>query len=405
MKVVQINATYGEGSTGIIVQDIGQMLREIGEAPRFVYQFGLCPKTEGFKIGNKLDWKWHALYTRLVGMQGYASKMATRKLIKYLLEEKPDVVHLHNVHSNYLNFNLLFAFLAKEKIATVLTLHDCWFFTGKCCHFIVSNCNRWQEGCGSCPCIKEDIKSMFFDKTSKVLKDKRKAYQQIENLTVIGCSDWICELAKKAPVFQGKKIFRIYNGIDINIFQPKDREKLRKEFLIDNQFVIMGMANKWLDKKNNTVFSAVVEKLSSEMILFIVGCDETQLEALKSFSNVRAYGFIKERKKLANLYNVADVFVNLTYEDTLPTVNMEALGCGTPVITYDSCGSPELVKESETGYIVPQGDSNLLIERIECVRDRKISRNSCVQYAKKCFDKRRQYLEYIQMYRAISNLK
>lgn len=403
MKVVQINATYGIGSTGVIVKDIGEKLRGKGYEERFIYQFGECASNLGYRAGNRIDWKWHALYTRLSGAQGYASKRETKKILRYLESEKPDVVHLHNIHSNFLNFKLLFDFLSKNGIATVITLHDCWFFTGKCCHFTAANCKRWLEGCGQCPCLKEDIKSLFFDKTSKVILDKKEAYKSIKKFVVVGCSDWICGLAKKSPVFQNKEVVRIYNGVDINIFAPADRDCLRKKFSVDKKFVILGMANKWLDKKNNKIFSLIRKSMEVEDVLYLVGCNDKQKTYLKKYSNVKAVGFIKNRKELAEIYNVADVFINLTYEDTLPTVNMEALACGTPVITYDSCGSPELVEEGKTGFIISKEKANMIIERIRSIKERSISREYCTEYAQQCFDKEKQYLEYVSLYKRILN--
>ncbi len=400
MKVLQINAKYGYSSTGLIVKDIGDMLVEKGEEAFYAYQFCNNAPENGYRVGNKLDWKLHALFCRLSGKQAYYSKSATKKLIKHIEDIKPDIVHLHNLHSNYIHLNLLLQYLAKANIATVITLHDCWYFTGKCFHYADVACDRFQLGCGNCPKRKAPPKSLFFDPSSKVLKDRYTYLSKIPRLTLVGCSQWICGEAKKSCL-KDLPIAQIYNGVDAEIFKPYDNTPLRKKYqLEEDTYVVMGMANKWLLPLNKQLLTDTVKILNDKLKLMVVGCKEEQMAQLKELSeHIIPIAFIKDRIELARHYSLANVFVNATHVDTLPTVNMESICSGTPVITYDCCGSPELVLDG-CGKVVAEHEIARVIlaisERMEKINEIDLT-NACER-----FNKAEAYREYYKLYQLLS---
>jgi len=396
MKVLQINATYGYSSTGLIVKDIGNMLVEKGEESFYAYQSCNSTPKNGYRVGNKFDWKLHALLCRLSGKQAYYSKLATKKLIKHIEDIKPDIVHLHNLHSNYVHLNLLLQYLVKANIATVITLHDCWYFTGKCFHYADIVCDRFQTGCGNCPKKKAPPKSLFFDPSIKVLKDRYTYLSKIPRLTLVGCSQWICGETKKSYL-KDLSIAQIYNGVDVEIFKPYDNTPLRKKYqLEEDTYVVMGMANKWLLPSNKKLLTDIVNILNDKLKLMIVGCKEEQVEQLKGLNeHIIPVGFIKDRVELAKHYSLANVFVNATHVDTLPTVNMESICCGTPVITYDCCGSPELVLDG-CGKVVAEHE---VAELLLAIKERmgKISKET-LEKARVKYDKNESYKKYLQIY-------
>ena len=147
MKVLQINAVYNMGSTGRNVKETAEYIKAQGIESRVATSAGSINDEEVYVIGNWLDKKVHALCSRFFGMQAYFSKQSTKKLIKWIKKQNPDVVHLHNLHANYIHLNELLKYLAKADIPTVITLHDCWFFTGKCSHYTVEDLIR-QKQCG-----------------------------------------------------------------------------------------------------------------------------------------------------------------------------------------------------------------------------------------------------------------
>lgn len=399
MKILQINANYGFGSTGLIVKDIGEEIIRSGNEAYFAYQCSNTIIDNGFIVGNTFDWKLHAILCRIFGGQGYYSRAATNKFIKKLKQIKPDVVHLHNLHSNFINIDILFDFLVKENIATVITMHDCWYFTGKCFHYVDCGCNRYINECGKCPKKKYPPKSFFFDRSRKSLINKKKKIHKIPRLQLVGCSKWICEEAKKG-IFSNYNIETIYNGIDISVFRPR-KNCIRKDNDIGNNFLIMGMANKWVTEENIGILKLVSALPKTN--LMIIGCTADQKKKIMGIDkNIITVGFINDRIKLAEYYSAADVFINLTHADTLPTVNMESICCGTPVITYNSCGSPELIDDL-TGIIVDENDEVGILEAIDFIRKNKF--DQCRSIGIKRFNKINCYQRYIEIYEALVNKK
>lgn len=389
-KILQINANYGFGSTGLIIKDIDALISQQSDLESIVaYQRINAHLDNGIVIGSNIDWKLHALLSRIFGKQGLYSSLPTRKFIGLLKHIKPDIVHLHNLHSNYININILLKYLAKNDIPTVVTMHDCWWFTGKCFHYIDVGCNRFTTGCGKCPKLKAPPASLFFDCTKSVYSIKKSALLAIPRLTVVGCSDWICGEAQKS-FLREKNIVKLYNGVDTSIFKPAEEPH-------NECFTVMGMANKWLTDRERGLIDAILD--GTDCQIMIVGCTDTQQKELSNYGpRVKSIGFIKNREDLAMLYNQADVFINVTHADTLPTVNMEAICCGTPVITYNSTGSPELVNQN-TGYVVDEGDWQGIIELIN---KRKFpDRMFCAWEGKRIFDKNTCYDRYIDLYRLI----
>ena len=401
MKLIEINATYGIGSTGRIVADLETEAKLNNIDVGVVFQSADRAADRGFKMGNRLDRAWHGLMTRVTGRQGYNSKGATKKLVKWLDSEKPDVVHLHNLHSNCVNLKILLDYLAKRDIATVITLHDCWFFTGKCFHFVESGCDRWQSGCHDCPRNKLDIKSLFVDATARVWSDKKALYEKIPRLYTVGCSKWITGLAERSILSSGK-VLQIYNGVDTDVFRPMDTD-FRSRYGIEVKFVAVGAANKWLLPENRDLFESYLSARKEDEALVLFGASDEHKRAVADKPGVVAIDYFTDKADMAELFASADVFINPTHADTLPTVNMEATSCGTPVITYDVCGSSELVLDGVTGFVVPEGDVGGMLFAKEAVRDGKINRDNCREYALSHFDKRENYKKYIELFRAIYN--
>ena len=398
MRVLQINAVYAQRSTGIIVKDINDELIRRGYESHIAYAISNYHPKNGYKIGNKLDYKIHALLTRLLGKQGYFSIISTRRFLRYIDRIKPDIVHLHNLHSNYINLNILLEYLEHESIHTVITLHDCWFFTGKCFHYQVAKCDRFKDSCGDCPLIKKDVPSWFFDPTAKVLSDKKKLFNNIKSLTVVGVSNWISNEAKQG-IFKDKGVVTIHNGVDINIFRPTPSE-MREKLGLKDEFVILGSADKWLNPLNRQVFNYILSNITPDMKMVIFGCDKEQLKQLPD--SVIGIGYITDRNELVKLYSMVDVFVNVTLEDSLPTVNIEAQACGTPVITFKSGGSPETISE-RTGIVVPKGDKEALLKAILKIKDRgkAIYEQKCLSHVEKNFVVEDRYKEYVDLYKNI----
>lgn len=400
MKILQINATYGYGSTGLIMKDIGDAAVQAGHEAYFAYQSANGGVEHGYAVGSWLDHKAHAVLCRIFGGQGDYSRVATKQLIRHIESIKPDVVHLHNLHSNFVHLNALLQYLGEHDIPTVITLHDCWFFTGKCFHYIDAGCDRFQTGCGNCPKKKAPPASLIFDRSAQNLADKDRYMHAIPRLKIVGCSQWICKEAKKG-ILQDLDISVIRNGVDTSVFKPYDKDAAKQALGLGDKFVIMGMANKWLQPANADAVNRIKASLEENDRILLVGCTDTQLRALKDENKIMAVGFIKSRESLARHYAAADVFLNITHADTLPTVNMESICCGTPVITYDSCGSPETVLPG-CGYTVAKNDISGLLERIGELKKNRLQ--GVAETGIRNFDKNICYRDYIEAYEDLAKI-
>lgn len=400
MTVLQINATYASGSTGTIVQDLQQCCHNNGIDCYVAYAQSHLPSSQiqnGYKIGNIFSNKLHALLARVNGQQAYFSYFPTMALLRYIRQLKPDVIHLHNLHSNYINLNMLLRFLARHNIATVVTLHDCWFYTGGCFHYTNVHCNKWQSKCGNCPKKRQDTPAYLFDLSSKILKDRYKYFSAIQNLTIVGVSEWITKECQKS-VFKGKHCITIYNGIDTDVFKPTP-SNLREEYGLKDKFVILGPASKWLDSVNKEVLQTVTENLDTDTVLLLFGCNQN-IPNLPP--NVKTIGFTRNKKELAIIYSMADVFVNCTREESLSCINLEAQACGTPVITFSNTGVSETV-DGINSIRVANGNGEALSIALEERRKRSlISKDKLLKWVDEKFEEKVTYRKYIHLYQQIT---
>lgn len=394
MKVVQINAVYTKGSTGRTAKELSDAFTNKGIENLILTTSDSLDKNH-VKVGEKIENKFHALFARIFGYDNHYSYFSTRKIIKTLKEYKPDIVHLRNLHANYVNLPKLLKYLAKNDIATVISLHDCWFFTGKCTHYTAQKCYRWQDSCGKCPQLKKDIPSLFFDKTSKQLQEKKKGFLSIPRLAVVGVSDWITSEAKKSFLKDAKIIKRIYNWIDLNVFYPREVER-------EKEFTILCIGASW--SENSSKFNdllALANKLPSDMKILLAGnvAKETKLP-----SNVEKVGYISSTEELAKLYSKVDVYVHLSREDTFGKVIAEALACGTPAIVYNSTACPELIGDG-CGYVVEAGDVCSIADKLKEIqlRGKQYYSNSCVNFVKANFEKQNLIDETLQLYNELFN--
>lgn len=398
MKVMQINAVYGVGSTGIIVEDIHNLSLQSGIDSYVSYS--TSPKSSSdiknsYIIGDRLGKKIHAVLCRVGGKQAYFSRNATRKLISYIEEVKPDVVHLHNLHSNYIHLNMLLKYLASKNIHTVITLHDCWFYTGGCFHYTFDNCLKWLDSCGNCPKKRQDTPAYLYDSSAKILADRKKYLSGISYLTVVGVSEWISKEAEKT-FLRDKNIVTIHNGIDTDFFVDTP-SSLRKKYGIEDKFVILCPANKWLKQINKETLEYVSSNLPSDSILVLLGCNAGQKISLPD--NVLPLDYVKDRDELRKVYSMADVFANCTREDSLSLINVEVQSCGTPVVTYCNTGAKETVDE-KCGFSVESGNYQDFLNRILYIKKQGKSAfsDNCHKWAVSKFCRDNNYRKYLELY-------
>lgn len=394
MKVLQINTVCGRGSTGRIATDLLTYLKEIGHSGTIAYGLGpalRADKEDVFEVDTKIEYYVHNALSRFTDKEGCYSVLATNRLIKLIERYKPDVIHLHNIHGHYLNYSILFSYLKKTRIPVVWTFHDCWAFTGHCSHFTVIKCEQWKDHCLYCSQLrcypvcytKGNVKENFIHKVQ--------CFTGLENLTIVTPSEWMAELVKES-FLKEYPVKVINNGIDLTKFKPRTNSSFREQYNLECKTVLLGVASEWTERKGYSDFIALSNKLSNSQKLIMVGVNDKQAEELpKSIIALKKTNSVEE---LAEIYSAADVFLNFTYEDNYPTVNMEAMSCGTPVITYRTGGSVETVTE-QTGAVIEQGDYQKVTQILPKVMS--LDRNAIRKIAMQ-FDSRLRYQEYINLY-------
>ena len=346
-RILFINSVCN-GSTGTICKNLYKAAKEAGHECCIAYGRGKAP--EGFdtiKIGNQLDTYLHVLKARVFDASGFGSKHSTKKFIKEVEKFKPDVIHLHNIHGYYVNIEVLFKYLKEHpEIKKIWTLHDCWAFTGHCPHFEYVKCEQWKSECCKCNKKKEYPKS-FMDRCNKNFIKKKKLFTEMENTILVTPSNWLKRLVKIS--FLGKyPVEVINNGVDTNIFKYTESD-IKEKYNISEKKVILGVASVWDKKKGLDTFIELSKHLDSEYQIVLIGLNGKQIRSLPK--NIIGINRTENVQELVQWYSAAEVYFNPTLEDNYPTTNLEAIACGTPVVTFDTGGSPESAFSDEIGTV------------------------------------------------------
>ena len=361
MKVLFINAVCGTGSTGKICAELAEKYTKDGCEVKIAYgRHAYVPEKYqkyAVRIGSDLDVKIHAVMTRLTDRHGLYSKKATKEFLKWAEEYSPDLLWLHNIHGYYINYEMLFEWIKKHpEMEVKWTLHDCWAFTGHCSHFTFVKCYKWKSGCEKCV-QKDRYPSSFMDNCKNNFDRKKSAFTGVKNMTIVTPSKWLADLVKDS-FLREYPVEVVYNTINTEIFKPTYGD-FKENYRVVNKKIILGVASTWDDRKGLYDFYKLADMLGEEYAVVLVGLNDKQLEELPK--NIIGIKRTNGQKELAEIYTAADVFVNPTYEDTYPTVNLEAQACGTPVITYRTGGSPESVPAEN---VVEVGDLDQLAKKI-----------------------------------------
>lgn len=397
-KLLLINVSANSGSTGRIAEEIGQTAMQHGYESYFAYgRTGRASKSHLIRIGNDFDIKIHGIESRLFDNHGFSSRRATRKLIEEIERIKPDVINLHNVHGYYLNVEILFNYLATRQIPVVWTLHDCWPFTGHCAHFMRIGCEKWKTECHHCENLGHYPKS-WTDNSCRNFQKKKTLFSQLQNLTFVAPCRWMADcLGESFLKDYPSKV--IYNGTDLEVFRPyaaNDMQPLKNAYGLNGKKIALGVTNVWQQAKGWDDLMKLSEMLPDDFCLVMIGLTDQQLTKLPK--NIVGLKRTENVQELAKWYSLADVFVNPTYVDNFPTTNIEALACGTPVITYKTGGSPEAVDE-KTGIVVEQGNVQQLKSAIENMANRKEACSvECRKRSEMCFDKKNRFEDYVRLF-------
>lgn len=353
-KLLQINITANWGSHGKIAEGIGTLAIKNGWESYIAYgRWYNESKSQLYHIGNTTDEYIHGIASRIFDNHGLMSVGATKRLIDFVKKVNPDIIHLHNIHGYYLNYPLLFKYLSQCRKPVVWTLHDCWAFTGHCAHYMYAGCEKWKTECNNCPLLSNYPASILFDRSKKNYIQKKNAFLSVDNLTLVPVSKWL-ESELQQSFLKAKDIHLIQNGIDIQRFKPSEQtNSIHTKYSIPKEEkVILGVASNWY-RKGLDDFIALRGILPNDYHIVLVGLSKRDKKKLPN--TIIGIERTENIDELVALYSASNVFFNPTWEDNFPTTNLEAMACGTPVITYNTGGSPEAITP-DTGLVVNRGD-------------------------------------------------
>lgn len=381
------------------------MLQIAAEARKQGHEvYTCCPKSRSnlkkkvdhqILIGNIFSRNLHIKLAKLTGYNGCFSILSTWNYLRKIKKISPDLIHLHNLHNCYINLPMLFRFIKKYNIRIIWTLHDCWSFTGQCPYFTLAKCEKWKIGCYECQSYRE-YPSSRVDKTQKMWKLKKKWFTGINNMTIVTPSQWLADLVKQS-FLKDYPVQVINNGIDLEIFKPISSDFRQRYNISESQYVLLGVAFDWGKRKGLDIFVELSKRLDDKQYkIVLVGTDDSVDKILPK--NIISIHRTQNQNELAEIYSAADLFVNPTREENYPTVNMESIACGTPVLTFRTGGSSEIL-DDKTGYVVDADDIDDLEKQIVCICTKQaFSEDDCLERAMK-FANNIKFQEYINLYK------
>lgn len=404
MKVLQINTVYKYESTGRIAYEIKMVSEANGIEAYVAYGYKAVAHNDARTYCMQGKWrrKWNILKTRIWGKHGFYNKVETCRLIKYIDSIQPDIIHLHNIHNHYVNVEMLFRYIKEKDIPVVWTLHDCWTFTGWCPHFDFIKCDKWKKGCHHCPQLKGYPRTYFFDRSKELYNLKRKSFSGVKS-AIVTPSMWLANMVKES-FLKDNSIVVINNGVDTDQFKPCG-DYIKNRLGIQDKKMILAVAARLAERKGAQYLLELPSRLNEDEVLVLLGVTKEQKESTQK-NNCICVTYTNSLHELAEYYSGADVFINPTLEDTFPTTNIEALSCGTPIVTFRTGGSVEPI-DDRTGIIVEKNDMEGLLMAIRIVLDKgkEVYTHACRQKALTLYNAGTQYQKYIDLYREILSKK
>jgi glycosyltransferase involved in cell wall biosynthesis len=369
MRVLFINTYDIGGGAAVVAARLGQALNSLYGTENF-YLAGTLRAASGNtavtrgKVGLFVE-KILDRVLSAVGAQYVFFPFSSLAIVDYIRTVKPDVINIHNTHGGYFQTDLLKRISALAPV--VWTLHDMWSFTGNAAHTFGNDSWKRMENDDSLTSIYPSIGR----NTGRwLLQRKRSIYKQ-SRITLVTPSAWLANLARQSPVFEGKEIRHIFNGLNLDMFKPLDKAACKTKFGIPpEKKVVMFSAehlkgNLWKGGDDlKIMLKGLSEHLSQPVHLLAVGSGELEFAAELSNMVVHHTGYVHSEAEMVQVYNAADLFLYPTRADNLPNVLVEAIACGVPSVTFDVGGCKEIIESGRNGLVVKNASSTSAIAEL-----------------------------------------
>ena len=401
-KILYINVTYKNASTGRIIKNIMEFSQSKDFDCRVLFQVG----DNADEYSQQFEKKWENIVRRaghkLFGDLSLLTMTETKRLIREIKKFDPDLIHIHTIHHQCLNYSMLFQFLQEYNKPVIITMHDCWVFTGGCYHYSAQKCDNFMRDCSGCPKVSGEL-DCHSTQTKYNLAKKNQFYQSMEKLYFTGVSKWICDEARKSIV-KDKPIYTIRNGVDIDVFKDlrlQQTTKIMRQNLLNNKkYLVVGVASYWSESKGMSDFLHLAERLDMADYQIVLVGDKKEFGSVPA--NVLLYGRTDNVNELALIYNAADVLVNMSIEESFGLVTAEAAACGTPTVAYASTANIEIMKLVQNN-LIEVGNFESLIEEVINVCNQQKKTIANYENIRKMLSNEQMVQGYFDLYEYICN--
>lgn len=400
-RILHINVTYKHTSTGSIEWEIMNYCRDHGIESKALYQLGDCYYDEhSEKYESKIEYIFRTGMNKFFGPNQIYLISETIKLINEIKRYKPDLIHIHVIHSLALHYPMLYRFLIKYQYPVVYTMDDCWAYTGGCFHYTEAGCFKYQNDCKECPKHSKMAMDCYNFMTSYHLRLKKKYYDKLKKVVFVGVSQWIANEASKS-IIKNHDIRVIYNGIDTCIYKPRKSESqyIKEKLLQGREHLIIGVADHWNDRKGLYKFVELARNLYGKkyQIVLIGRMDDN---VISKPDNMTFYGRIDNKEELVLMYNAADVLVNMSIEESFGLVTAEASSVGIPVIAMNSTANSELIR-LVNGTLLDTYDILAIKKSIYEICKKQNDINNNLEQVRKRLSKETMLENYLSLYKEL----
>jgi glycosyltransferase involved in cell wall biosynthesis len=265
-----------------------------------------------------------------------------------------DIVNLHWVNGEMLSISDI----AKIKKPIVWTLHDMWLFCGAE-HYVFDD--NWKSGYENLRGSKK-----LWDLNRSTWRRKRKYW--CRQFHIVTPSTWLAECVKQSPLFQNWPVHVIHNPIDVNVWKVVDKATARRMLnLPENKTLILFCAfggindeRKGFDLLNISLYTLQQKLREVEMV--VIG--QSGFGSVEKVITTHFLGHLNDDISLSLVYNAADVLVLPSRLDNLPNVAVESMASGTPVVSYNIGGMPDIVTHGVDGYLAKPFDTDDFVNGI-----------------------------------------
>lgn len=390
MKILQVNNVYGQKSTGVLTKLLHEGLLAAGQESLVVYGRGRG-KQEAGVIRLCPDWygKLNSLCSRMTGLAYGGCWLSTMRLQRIICREQPDVVHLQCINGNFVNSYRLVAWLKRKRIQTVFSLHAEFMYTANCGH--AYGCERWKNGCGECPNLREATRSWLLDRTAASWEKMRSAFDGFDRDAMLcPVSDWVAQRAAQSNIVKNIPIRTVLNGVD-EAFIPGNVEK---------EHAVLHVTAHFSPQQDHPKGGWYVLELANrmpEVTFYVAGKGEYGANAPK---NVVFLGEIENRYVLAEWYRKVKLTLVTSRAETFSMPCAESLCCGTAVVGFRA-GGPEEIALAGHSEFVPYGDVDGLESAVHRWLDRNVNAAAVAQEARAAYSAETMVQQFLRVYQEL----